>query len=258
MAENFDYYDKQALDKKLRDFGYDLEYAEVMKSTMNFSPKKSSKRPFLVLANHQTDGRGRYNNRWNDEKNKSVLMTIVEKDSFISRIPVNLLSHLAALQVCLVLKKITKSREIKIKWPNDIMLSGRKIAGILVERKKGVTYIGVGINVYKNKTVDSAYLLKKDAKAGRQKVLLDVMEKWSELKKEIASGSFEKKLNYYNKLWKRNSFILNKKVFMSLKDFVVIGTVKESFLSGDIIVESNNKMISVSENDYVPGSCVIR
>ena len=244
-----------------------------MKSAMDFSFEKRGKRPLLILANHQTSGKGRHNNRWKDEKNKSVLVAIVEKSASINKMPIKLLSHLFALQVCLALKKITSSQEIKIKWPNDIMLSGKKIAGILIERKKGATLLGLGINVYKNKTANSAYLMKKDRdlsivigkrvsskdiKSRRQIILLGIMNAWHKVKEEIESGLLESRMHYYDKLWKENSFLLGKKVFMSLKDFVAIGIVKESSLGGDIILESNNKKVSISENDYVPGSCVIK
>ena len=257
MNSNFDHYDRKILSEKLENIGYDLEYREVMKSTMDLSFKKGGRNPLLVLTDHQTSGRGRYNNCWSDEKNKSILATIVERNSFINKIPVKLLSHLLALQICLALEKIAKSQEIKIKWPNDIMLSGKKIGGILIERRKNATLLGFGINVYKNRAADSAYLIKKSVKFNRQAILLSIMDGWRNLREEFESGSFQNRLRYYNKLWKGRSFILNKKVFMSLKNLAIVGVVKESLLGEDIIIGSNNKNISVSENNYIPGSCVI-
>lgn len=257
MIENSDYYDKQTLGEKLSELGYDLEYREVMGSTMDFSFEETGPRSLLVLTDHQTNGKGRHNNYWNDEKNKAILMTIVEKRSFINELSATFLSHLVALQICLVLKEIAGIGEIKIKWPNDIMLSGKKIAGILIERSKSSTSIGIGINIYGSDMVNGAYLVKKNIKFGRQDIVLGFVEKWHALKVEIESGVFENRRHYYEELWKRNSFILNKKIFMSLKDFVVIGVVKESLLGGNITVEMNGKRISISENDYVPGSCVI-
>jgi len=258
MNNDFDYYDRQTLSKKLDNAGYDLKYRKVMKSTMDFSFKRKGRRPLLVLADHQTSGRGRCNNYWNDEENKSILATIVEKGSFINKMPVNLLSHLLALQICLALKKIAKSQEIKIKWPNDIMLSGKKVGGILIERNGNATLLGFGINVYKNRVADSAYLMGKSIKFNRQTILLDIINRWHKLKEEFKSGLFQNKLHHYEKLWRNNSFILNKRIFMSLKDFVIIGVVRESLLGGNITVESDNNMISISESDYVPGSCVIK
>ena len=252
-----DCYDKIRLEDSLKEIGYNFTYLESTKSTMDFFPKKNGKVPLLILADHQTHGKGRYSNVWNDEKRKSVLMTIVETNFIINNASVGLISHLVALTVCLALKEIVTFQEIKIKWPNDIMLDGKKIAGILIEQKGENILIGIGINAYKD-SFENAFLINKENKFGRQSIVISIIKRWSELKKEIESGQSKNKLNYYAELWKNNSFILNKRVAMSLKDCVVIGTVKEIFLGGDVLVDLGDGISKlISENDYVPGSCVV-
>jgi BirA family biotin operon repressor/biotin-[acetyl-CoA-carboxylase] ligase len=171
--------------------------------------------------------------------------------------PANLLSNLFALQVCITLKEITNCQEIKIKWPNDIMLFGKKIAGILIEKKERGTLIGLGLNFYKNKMPNSTYLMQCGVFFDRQFVLVNIMNKWSKFKKEFRNGFSKEKLPYYERLWRKNSFLLNKKVSMSLKDFLIIGKAADSLLEGELIIETNSGIVSVSENDYIPGSCVI-
>lgn len=257
MNSDFDYYDKQALAKELGVLGYDLNYREVRKSTMDFSFGKKGSRPLLVLVDHQTNGRGRYGNYWDDSAGRSILMTIIEKSSILDGANINLVSHLIALQLCLALNKVGNSGEVKIKWPNDIMLAGKKIAGVLIERRLEGVAIGIGINVYGSCLANREYLMKKSIKLGRQMIVLDILKRWRKIREDIDNHSLENTLYYHNKVWSDCSFILNKKVIMSLKNSVVVGVVKDSPLGGGLIVETNSDAILVSENDYVPGSCVI-
>jgi BirA family biotin operon repressor/biotin-[acetyl-CoA-carboxylase] ligase len=104
-----------------------------------------------VFAEHQTAGRGRRGNKWFDDKGKSVLCSIL---LFESRIGSDMITIAAAAAVAETIGKCGK-KEAKIKWPNDILLGGRKIAGILVEastkNKKKYFIVGIGINCNQGK-----------------------------------------------------------------------------------------------------------
>jgi BirA family transcriptional regulator, biotin operon repressor / biotin---[acetyl-CoA-carboxylase] ligase len=99
----------------------------------------------VVVAETQTLGRGRRGRVWRDEPGASLLMSIVLRTSLpVERQP--LLSLVAGVAVVEALRE-RASIDARLKWPNDVQVSGRKICGILLERRGDVVVLGMGINV---------------------------------------------------------------------------------------------------------------
>jgi BirA family transcriptional regulator, biotin operon repressor / biotin---[acetyl-CoA-carboxylase] ligase len=92
----------------------------------------------LVTAGEQTAGRGRQGRVWSAPSGRALLMSLVLREW------PRLLPLAAALAVAEVTRKATT-----IKWPNDVLLDGRKVAGILVEGRsqEGWMVLGIGLNV---------------------------------------------------------------------------------------------------------------
>jgi BirA family biotin operon repressor/biotin-[acetyl-CoA-carboxylase] ligase len=91
----------------------------------------------VVVADHQTAGRGRLDRRWEGPSGTALLASFV--------LPAGPLLSLAAG----VAAAISCGQEVRLKWPNDLLLEGRKLGGILVEvgaDRKAV--VGVGINLH--------------------------------------------------------------------------------------------------------------
>ena len=92
----------------------------------------------VVSAAEQTAGRGRQGRTWSAPPGRALLVSVVLRD------PPTLLSLAAALAVA-----ETAGDEARIKWPNDVLVDGRKIAGILAEGRPqdGWAVLGIGLNV---------------------------------------------------------------------------------------------------------------
>jgi BirA family biotin operon repressor/biotin-[acetyl-CoA-carboxylase] ligase len=92
----------------------------------------------LVTASEQTAGRGRQGRTWTAPPGRALLMSLVLRDW------PRLLPLAAALGVAEV-----AGEETMIKWPNDVLIDGRKVAGILVEGRpqEGWMVLGIGVNV---------------------------------------------------------------------------------------------------------------
>ncbi len=92
----------------------------------------------LVTADEQTAGRGRQGRAWTAPPRSAVLMSVVLRE-LDERLPLT-----AAVALCEALPV-----EAAIKWPNDVWIEGRKVAGILVEGRpqEGWAVLGVGVNV---------------------------------------------------------------------------------------------------------------
>ena len=92
----------------------------------------------LVTAAEQSAGRGRQGRTWSAPAGRALLMSVVIRD------PPRLLPLVAAVAVA-----DTVGDRAQIKWPNDVLLDGRKVAGILVEGRpqEGWAVLGIGLNV---------------------------------------------------------------------------------------------------------------
>jgi len=104
----------------------------------------------VVVADSQTRGRGRHGRSWSSPKSSTLAMSIVVRPKLA---PANLppLSIVVGLAVHEVLSR-RLDRPVSIKWPNDVLVSGKKLAGILVEASllgSSVDFVvvGIGINV---------------------------------------------------------------------------------------------------------------
>jgi BirA family biotin operon repressor/biotin-[acetyl-CoA-carboxylase] ligase len=105
-----------------------------------------------IFAEEQTAGRGRTGTKWLSGRSDSILCSILLTDCKCNP---ELLSLACSVAVAEAVGKITHSHA-KIKWPNDIILNGKKAAGIMVESKtvngSTVYIIGIGINCHQKKT----------------------------------------------------------------------------------------------------------
>jgi BirA family biotin operon repressor/biotin-[acetyl-CoA-carboxylase] ligase len=92
----------------------------------------------LVTASEQTAGRGRQGRTWSAPPGAALLMSVVLRDA-PPLLP--LTAAVAVAQTC--------GSDARIKWPNDVLLAGRKVAGILAEGRpyEGWTVLGIGVNV---------------------------------------------------------------------------------------------------------------
>lgn len=104
----------------------------------------------FVVADEQTGGRGRRGRGWDSQKGISVYMSLILKPE-IEPGNASMLTLVAAMAVADGIEKTT-GLDCQIKWPNDIVVNGKKVCGILTEMSTQLDYInyiviGIGINV---------------------------------------------------------------------------------------------------------------
>lgn len=92
----------------------------------------------LITATEQSAGRGRQGRAWTGPPGRTILCSVVVRD------PPRLLPLAAGVAVAEV-----AGRDAMLKWPNDVLINGRKVAGILVEGRpqEGWAVVGMGVNV---------------------------------------------------------------------------------------------------------------
>ncbi len=103
-----------------------------------------------VFALRQRRGRGRLGRRWHDEEPTGIAMTAVfaaPEARFAARLGLAAAVGVAEAVESFLPHSSTASRRLGIKWPNDVMVDDRKIAGVLVERVDDRALVGIGLNV---------------------------------------------------------------------------------------------------------------
>ena len=141
---------RHQLETQLLGIGDRLIYLPVVDSTNSLAMQMAHERPdegVVVLTDSQTQGRGRQGRHWVDVSGCNVLSSTLLRPFF----PPPLLVMVASLAVVDSLAK-TCDVVASIKWPNDILIEDRKVAGILIETShdlanRMVAVIGIGINV---------------------------------------------------------------------------------------------------------------
>ena len=154
----------------------------------------------LVITDDQQHGRGRRKNKWFSTKEKSLIFSFI-LHSKMGLEKLGLLPLLSGVSIVLGIKSTT-SIQTGLKWPNDIMLNGKKMGGILIESKTtpnrlGVV-VGVGLNI--NETIHDIPNFLKD-----QTTSLAIYSKASCNKERILSAVLNKFERLYTREW--NSII---------------------------------------------------
>ena len=102
----------------------------------------------LYVAESQSAGRGRRGRRWESPAGESIYMSLLLRPEF-PPVKAPMLTLVMALAVARALREQT-GVDVQIKWPNDLVVQGRKICGILTEMSIDYVVIGIGINVNQN------------------------------------------------------------------------------------------------------------
>jgi len=126
-----------------------LEFEELI-STSDFLKENQTYFPHMtfVKANHQTDGRGQFDRKWESDANENLLFSILLKNKNVSD-----MFEIKRWVVSSILEYLqSKNINCQFKEPNDIYVDDKKICGILIETQSGSNVfdyliIGIGLNV---------------------------------------------------------------------------------------------------------------
>jgi len=202
----------------------------------------------VVTATHQEKGRGQQGANWQSQTGKSLACSLFKR---FERFPVGdqfLLNMLVSLGVLEALQQL-EIPKVAIKWPNDIMSHGQKLAGILIENQiKGSfidsSIIGIGLNVNETSFVAlpqaTSLKLATGVSFSIEEVLQKVSERVFEMLRVIQFSDVETiRERYHENLFRRNKI----SVFETPE-----GEHKNGIIQG---VSHNGKLLIAHEDDEV-------
>ena len=134
--------------------GREILYLDEVDST-NTAAKKAAENGAvhgtLVVSERQTGGKGRRGRAWDSPRGTGIFMTLILRPN-MAPVHASMLTLVAALAVADGIRECTGAESL-IKWPNDIVMSGKKICGILTEMSADpdcINYVAVGIGINVN------------------------------------------------------------------------------------------------------------
>ncbi len=145
--------DSKKIDTLLKSKHFVIDIVESVDSTNNYlNNRDKSSIPHICIAEHQTNGRGRFSRDWYSPFGKNLYFSI----QYSIKQDISQLGGLSLAVGTIVCKAIEKAcslpNRLMLKWPNDITYNGKKLAGVLIEVRAEVNghcsvIIGIGINI---------------------------------------------------------------------------------------------------------------
>ena len=243
---------ERMLDTKL--IGNKILFFEEVDSTNNKAKQIAldEKEGAVVISEMQTSGRGRRGREWQSPKGGIYVSFILKPNVSPERAPqLTLVSSLALVET---LNAIDGNLNAKIKWPNDVLIKGKKISGILTElsadmEKINYIVVGVGVNINTdiNSLPETATSLKLEM---REEVLVKLflksfLEHYDSVYQEYLDGG----INQIIQRWKDNSDTLGKNVKIIGINETYEGLAKDIDENGALILRVDNKEIKVYSGD---------
>jgi len=233
-----------------RTLGRSIHYYDEVSSTNTIAHDKvaqGAEEGTLVIAECQTAGRGRLGRPWFSPKGKGIWMSLVLKP----KIPLFFtpqLTLLTAVAACRSIRRVC-AVDVRIKWPNDLLISGKKVTGILLEtsaedERMKYTVCGIGISVN----------LKQDdyPKELKQIATSLAIEAGQEIERELIIAAFLKEFEDLSELYYSQGFgpirILWEALAVSLGQVVRAHTA-QGIIEGKAIALDDSGALVILQNN---------
>jgi BirA family biotin operon repressor/biotin-[acetyl-CoA-carboxylase] ligase len=178
----------------------------------------------MVVAEHQTAGRGRQKHRWQAPPGTALLVSFVLAPNPL----LSLAAGVAAAEAC--------DQDVRLKWPNDLLLGGRKLGGILVEATPAKAVCGIGINLTWAPEGAASLNQPRDIVLYR---LRFAVERWSSAPADDVVAR-----------WRELSDTIGRKVRVELPDRAFEGVAQDINERGELIVDG--EVVSAGSVRHVP------
>lgn len=205
------------------------------------------KQKSIITAVEQTNGRGRRGNFWVSNKGNLFASFIFE----IKALDLSKIVILSAVAVLTTIKYFIKNCKIEVKWPNDVLVNGRKISGILFEKADDDFWVmGIGINVVSSPELAQANYKATNMKdlgfcVDRLQVLKHLVNVFDELLEQYYNFGFEK----IKQTWLDNAYNLGNCVVIKQEKNIIEGIFLTIDDNGALVLKNQNEVKKIIVGD---------
>ena len=199
-----------------------------------------------ILADRQTAGRGQHGRTWTALPRSSVLLSLLLFPPDPLRRPA-ILTAWAAVAVCRTVQRFI-GIPARIKWPNDVLVRGKKVCGILIEQGRG-TIVGIGLNVRQTAADFAAAELPLAASLSQfAPSVPDTSEVARELLRQLDEGFaplLDGDLTLLESCWKWHLGLLGRSVTAECHDAVIHGRLRDLTFAGVELTRTGQPPLSL-------------
>ena len=224
---------------------------EVIDSTNDFLKQNYANYPSqtVCVANHQTKGKGRMDRVWHDDHTQALFSLLLKPP--MAHFPISMLSLYSGKIVHEILHK--EIPNLKLKWPNDLWIEQKKVAGILIETiyegsSLQAIIIGIGINVNTTNFSFEARIPPTSLKAQTNKhyeiqpLILDISNAFFQ---HLTLQNVIDSVNYHN----THSCLIGKRITYTSSDSLTSAKVIKVDEDGCLFVQNQDKVISLTSGE---------
>ena len=201
----------------------------------------------IILADAQSGGKGRMGRNWVSPIGNLYFSLVLTPSKLSSE--VSELSFLTAVAIGLTLFEFLCDHKINYKWPNDVLIDSKKVAGILLEKDANFMVLGVGVNInsHPENTNYPACNLNEQG--------FQIVDKIDLLKKFLDNFSilYQKWLDFgfvpIRNLWLEKAFNLNQEIAVNLPNQSLRGIFKNLDEKGNLVLEVNNQIQLIASGE---------
>ncbi len=240
----------------------DVIYFSQLHSTNKYAKDSDTESDNLIITSYQYEGRGRYDRNWESIEDNNLTFTIVKKFNIPGK-NAYMLNFYTSYIILKAIKDIFPEymhKNFSLKWPNDLLIKGKKFGGILTEltdfnseEKKFI--IGVGINVNQNE-FPSSILYKATSIRIEAGIIFELEDLLIRIIKEFYEnvellGDIENLM----KLWKSDSQLIGKEIKFRKSDEPgeISGKIIDILDDGGIKIETESEPGIKKNNAYYTG-----
>ena len=237
--------------------GRNFIYSEEVESTNSFLLNKSNKfnsEGTILLAEKQSKGRGRKERVWYSAKGQNLTFSILLTSKKYFGKKFNLLNFATSLSVAFALENLFQLKT-ELKWPNDVLVKGKKICGILLEstsqgNKIERVVIGIGLNVNQalfqgNFNLEPTSIkLELGESVDREKLLAELLNTFEEILQKM-----ESKPDEIMKDWKDRCNLIGEKISVTEEGNTKYGIFEDLDEEGFLLLKTKNKIEKIHFGD---------
>lgn len=186
----------------------------------------------VIYAREQTAGAGQGDNKWQSDPGMNLTASVIFYPGFLSAGDQFILTKLLSVSVCRILESLGKGLRPEIKWPNDIYVHRRKIAGLLIRNSISGSTIsdtiaGLGLNV--NQTgfgPDAPLATSLSIITGEFYDIKQLLTKWHELLMECYQELQQEGPDKLNKNYLERFYLLNQEAHFIIRGELMKATIR--------------------------------
>jgi BirA family transcriptional regulator, biotin operon repressor / biotin---[acetyl-CoA-carboxylase] ligase len=239
--------DELRLGLKTKFIGKNVHYEESVESTQKIAHRlahEDAPEGTVIIAEEQLSGRGRMDRKWHSPKYTGIWMSIILRPN----LPLPKAPQLTLLTAAAIVQGIENITGVQpeIKWPNDILINGKKVTGILTELvaeadRINAVIIGIGMNVNQTKEdfpvelheIATSLLLEKGGKVSRADLIKSIFMNLEKLYLlYLEEGFFPIKL-----LWESYAISIGRKITARTLTHTIVGKAQGITDDGVLIIE---------------------